>query len=374
MRIVFCGTLVPEVYDTKLKYLSPAANRFQTEFCKELLHQGNELEILSYIGFPVEGEMPDFAKRNDFFEGRIEYIYKTEGVKSSIRLFKKRLVEKAQNADVIIAYNVVYAWISLPRITKHCKIKSALILADYTEMSSYQSLIRKLYARMQLYSIRRYALVVGLSANTKRFLKRGQKFYCMEGGISRAVYNFFSNPTSGQGKIKLMYSGLLEEVTGIDILLEAFHNVKSPNICLLVSGKGSMESLLKDYEKKDNRIENLGYMEYEEYLKMLCTADILINPRNMNLQENKNNFPSKIMEFLATGKMIISTKFSGYNKFEDVITFCESNAADMSRVIMDAVSGNRANMDEIYNRNRECAKRYLWDQQIGHISKLLKSL
>lgn len=368
MRIVFCGTLVPEVYDTNLKYLSPAANRFQAEFCRELLRQGNELEILSYIGFPVDGEMPDFSKENDFFESRIEYIYKTAGMKSSIRLFMRRLKEKAQKADVIIAYNVVYAWIFLPQIVKQCKTRSALILADYTEVSSYQSLVRKLYARMQLHSIRQYDLVVGLSMNTKRFLKKGQEFHCMEGGISQFVYDFFSVPTKEQGEIKLMYSGLLEEVTGIDILLEAFSNVEFPNIRLLVSGKGSMENLVKQYEKKDNRIENLGYMEYEQYLKMLCTADILINPRNMDLEENRNNFPSKIMEYLATGKIIISTKFSGYNKFEDVIIFCESNTADMSRVVMDVIYKCRENKDKIYNRNREFAKRYLWSQQIKHIS------
>lgn len=372
MKIVFCGTIVPEIYDTKLRYLSPAANRFQVNFCKELVYQGNELEILSYIGFPVEENIPDFSETTDFFENSIEYIYKAGEMKNNIKYFMQKLKKKAANADVVITYNIIYAWLLLPYWAKKNKKRSVLILADYTGALSYQNWIKKVYAELQGYSIRKYDFVVGLSDDAKRLLSRKQLFSCMEGGISEYVYNRFADFTLPQDDIVFMYAGLLEAVTGIDILLEAFHNTTAQNIRLLVSGKGSMEELVDKYEEKDKRIINLGYMEYEKYLDTLRETDVLVNPRNMHLDENANNFPSKIMEYLAVGKPIISTKFAGYNRFKDVIIFCESNVDDMKNKIDRARLDCRNDRENVYERNRRFARNFLWRNQVQKFMEFIQ--
>ena len=62
-----------------------------------------------------------------------------------------------------------------------------------------------------------------------------------------------------------MYAGILEKVTGIDLLIEAFQGIENPQIELYISGKGSLESLVNEATIKDSRIHYYGCTEYEEY-------------------------------------------------------------------------------------------------------------
>lgn len=367
MKVLFCGTVVPESYDTKLRYLSPASNRFQINFCKELIRQGNSLKFLSYIGFPIEGDIPDFKSEEDFLHGSVEYVYRKKNIVESIWSFTTKVGQYMKEADVLISYNVVYTWMIAPLLSKRKHIRAVLLLADYTEASSFESYKKRCYAKLQLCSIRHYDVVVGLSANSKRFLKGKQAFIRMEGGISEFVYDFFNKKELPGDKAILMYSGLLEPVTGIDLLLEAFYRIEDNDIELWVSGKGSLNEKVREYESMDGRIVNIGYLDYEQYLSRLKKVQILINPRNMNLQENENNFPSKMMEYLATGKSIISTKFAGYERFEEYMVFCESNVEDMKAVIEQFVRNQGYKDESIYPRNREFARNFLWKNQVQEV-------
>lgn len=366
MKILFCGTIVPTVYDTKLKYMSPAANRFQINICETLVQQGHDVSIVSYIGFPME-EKFDFASEESFFPGKIEYVYKQENTRKSIAQFASMLKAKLNEVEAVFAYNVTYAWLGLPAWSKRKNVKSVLLLADYTEAKTFRSVFMKIYAQMQYWSIRRYQYVVGLSENVERFLGSKQYFYRMEGGISRKLYELFTPPDTDREETLFMYAGLLEPVTGIDILLEAFCKVQHSGIRLLISGKGNLENVVEEYCKKDSRITYLGYMEYEEYLRMLSKVDVLVNPRNMNLEENQNNFPSKVMEYLATGKYIMSTKFVGYTRFCDAISFCESDVLSMEATIETMADVCKENRNERYEKNREFAQKFLWDRQVANL-------
>jgi glycosyltransferase involved in cell wall biosynthesis len=48
----------------------------------------------------------------------------------------------------------------------------------------------------------------------------------------------------------------------------------------------------------------------DEYSTMLQKAAVLVNPRPSRLLENRYNFPSKLMEYMASGRPILSTATS----------------------------------------------------------------
>lgn len=56
MKILFCGTHLPEKYKGELNYLLNVANRFQNNFVKHLRGLGCKVVELSYIGIPVSGK------------------------------------------------------------------------------------------------------------------------------------------------------------------------------------------------------------------------------------------------------------------------------------------------------------------------------
>ena len=169
-----------------------------------------------------------------------------------------------------------------------------------------------------------------------------------------------------------MYSGILEKVTGIEMLIDAFLECNDDNIQLNVTGDGSLAEWIRDVSKRDNRIHYYGCIPYDEYRKKLSEADILINPRNMNLPENQNNFPSKIMEYLATGKMVISTKFPGWKRYQKYITFCENDSQSLQMTIEEWALSIKKRGEQEYFSNREFARRFLWNEQVEAIINFLR--
>ena len=92
----------------------------------------------------------------------------------------------------------------------------------------------------------------------------------------------------------------------------------------------------------------------------------MVNPRNMNLPENENNFPSKIMEYLATGKPIISTRFPGWEKYNKYIAFCESTVEGLQNALETSDAGRDREKEQ-----RKFAAGFLWSNQVKKIQSLL---
>ena len=371
MNILFCGSNAPQELDTQLHYLSAAANRYQYRFMQALSEQGHSVEVFSYIGFPLEdgGREAILGGQTPF---PVHYVFKQENLPDTLRECRRTLREQLREADIAFAYNSLYAWFLLPKLCKKSGKQSVLILADYSGPESYHSLPRKLYARLMLHNIRKYDVVVGLSEQTKRYLTRKQRFLCSEGGIDKAFYDRFAVLPERCGDRKIfMYAGILEKVTGLDLLLEAFMQLPDAGCELRISGKGSMEETVREAARKDPRIKYLGFLAYEEYLGCLEQADVLVNPRNMHMEENRNNFPSKIMEYLATGREILSTRFVGWEKFGANVTFCDSDARAMREALTQCGLNVEKNREVRYTQNREFALSYLWQEQIKRIIKFI---
>lgn len=367
MKLIMCGTMVPSEYENKIQYLSNAANRFQLNFVKEMKKEC-DISVYSYLGIAVDEQIQTELSQKT---GDIQIYFRTADRLTGVMRYKRAVKQALKQVDCLMTYNVTYAWMFAPALARRLGKKSALILADYSGEESYHSLARRLYARLQLRVIQKYDVVIGLSETTKRYLKPNQRFLCVEGGIDQDVYDYFGQVSAEEQQYEesittYMYAGILEPVTGVDMLLKAFSRIDNPAIRLKISGKGSMVKLVQEATEQDHRIIYLGCVPYEEYLSNLKQADVLVNPRNMNLPENANNFPSKIMEYLATGKPIISTRFPGWEKYNEYINFCNS-AIDGLRTALEMTDVGRDREKE----QRKFAASFLWSNQVQKIYSFL---
>lgn len=358
MKILFCGTNVSEEIEYQVRDISAAGNRFQNNLVRNLKKCGHEVIECSYIGVPIPENIRQQQKGN--------VVFKTNGFLKSVLAYRRMARKLMDDTDIIMCYNITYAWLLLPIWACQKKKQSIAIIADYSEAESYHRLPGKVYAYLQRVSMRHFDTVVGLSANIAEKLKEKQRFVLMEGGIDQELYDAFSyQEAKEKNVIHMLYSGLLSHVTGVDKLLEIMQTVKNPKLRLLISGKGDLEDAVKEFAEEDKRIIYLGHLPYEEYVKQLKEADVLLNPRNMELPENQNNFPSKIMDYLAAGKTIISTKFVGWERFQEYIIFCKSYeemAEQLEKITI-------AQSKEVYDRNRKFAGEFLWMEQIKRILK-----
>ncbi len=106
----------------------------------------------------------------------------------------------------------------------------------------------------------------------------------------------------------ILYTGTLSSRYGIIDLLDAFSLINDSDFNLIFCGKGdSVDEILKR-GKHDKRIKYLGVLSREETLRKQKEATLLINPRKSSDDYTKYSFPSKTMEYMASGTPTLMTK------------------------------------------------------------------
>lgn len=114
--------------------------------------------------------------------------------------------------------------------------------------------------------------------------------------------------------IRFMYVGMLTENKGIRNLLEAFSNIKDDNISLHIYGQGVLENLVREKEKKDNRIKYYGQLSKEELKEEWIKNDVLIVP---SIWEEP--FGRVVIEGNQFGLPVIGSNRGGIKEIIDLI-------------------------------------------------------
>ena len=131
----------------------------------------------------------------------------------------------------------------------------------------------------------------------------------------------------------ILYSGTLASKYGIKNLVNAFRLIPDKNYRLLICGDGDFKNELKEHIKQDNRIIYKGQLPRKEILRLQRYADLLVNPRTPDGEFTKYSFPSKTMEYLASGTPTLLYKLPGipdeYYKYCFTLD-CNNNIKDLS--------------------------------------------
>lgn len=112
----------------------------------------------------------------------------------------------------------------------------------------------------------------------------------------------------------ILYSGTLAKRYGILTLLEAFKGIERKDIGLIIIGSGDSESIVRNVSNCDSRIIYLGQIPHEQVLQYQSKAWLLVNPRTSEGEFTKYSFPSKIMEYLASGTPTLINALPGIPK------------------------------------------------------------
>lgn len=103
---------------------------------------------------------------------------------------------------------------------------------------------------------------------------------------------------------EILYVGTIPgHIRNPKFFLEIFTRINDDGIQLTLIGPSTCESMIQEYVNKDHRIKRIQSVPHNEAIKRIESADILLNLGN-NLMTMT---PSKIFEYISTGKPIIST-------------------------------------------------------------------
>lgn len=351
------------------RHASEAANNFVGRLTGELQRE-NEVRMLSFYGFPDEGGWSP-KKRMEVSAQNIEFVIRRRGIIGIVDFFcyQWKAFRLMREVDYVLLYN--YYWINYAVLlfARLLGVQTALIVADHSDIRSCSSLFRRLLAKWAERDYQRFGRLVFLSYVLYKRFPHPQKLF-FPGAIHMEDYAMFRYRK--KRTCRYLYSGLLNEVTGIDLYLSAIQKTSLQNVEFWFTGRGPLESIIREAAQNDVRIVYKGFVSREEYYRILDSVDIVVNPRNMNLPENQNNFPSKIMEYLASGNIVVSTQFPGWEVFAPHILFCETSTEGLCQGLLQAFH-HRKNGERIFDQNRDFVKQYDWGSQTQRLISFLRS-
>jgi len=104
----------------------------------------------------------------------------------------------------------------------------------------------------------------------------------------------------------VFYAGSRGPWAGVDLLLDAWNHVSHDKAQLWLCGQGKT-GRLDQASAHDPRIVDYGVVPETRLRELMTQATVLVNPRPPAYAGNTLNFPSKVLDYLGTGKPVVST-------------------------------------------------------------------
>lgn len=153
----------------------------------------------------------------------------------------------------------------------------------------------------------------------------------------------------------VIYAGGLFEKYGLKMLVDGFIQANVENATLLLYGDGPYVEELKEVCKTHSNVEYRGVVPNEIVVAEELKASLLVNPRFSTEELTKYSFPSKNMEFMASGTPLLTTKLPGMPKeyYPYVFLFEEETVAGYAYAITKALSYSENELKDFGKKGRD---------------------
>lgn len=141
---------------------------------------------------------------------------------------------------------------------------------------------------------------VYLTEQMKVRTKSTKPYRVVEGIYDQANEQYIASDCNSSLKT-IFYSGKLHQKFGARLLVDAFRLIKDDAARLVLCGSGDCEDYIKSCAELDNRIIFKGQIPREECIRLQAQAKLLVNPRTPEGEFTRYSFPSKNIQYLASG-------------------------------------------------------------------------
>lgn len=321
MNVLFIGSIYSSSFKKILTDaglpISSAGQTFQTALL-------NGLDQLCNVRVISEFFIPTYPKFKKCFIPSGKFNHKDDEINdTSISFVNLPLLKKASQffsyyrevrrnlnwADVIIVYEATSRQLLAPVLAAKKKPKIAIVpdLPEYMSDNSNPVYVfaKKIDRWLIDFAMKRFNGFVLLSHFMKDRLRiKNQDYLVLEGIFDLKDQR---NQVEKDSKKIVLYTGKIEKWFGLEDLLKAFCKVKGPDYRLYLCGPGDIE-MVNSYIDRDNRIVYKGCLTHEEVLELQKKATLLVNPRHSTDDYTLYSFPSKTMEYMASGTPTLMCK------------------------------------------------------------------
>jgi hypothetical protein len=381
MDIAFLSGLFPselenDIIKNSIGRVDYAANNLQTSFVNGLDRCNSEpIKIFNslYIGSYPIGYKKIFIKTTFFSHkhqskdiniGFINLPVIRELHKSFSTFLKlnKWSKENDQNKKVLLVYGVYTPFLLSAFFIKlfNKNIKTCLIVPDLPEyMSDSKSIFRIFFKFINQLVINKLLSFVDSFVLLSDFV--ADKLYIKNRPWVRieGIYNdnicFLDNTISKNDLKIIMYCGNLDKTQGIIELLNAFSTILESNYRLWFTGSGDALSEIVNRINFDSRISYFGKLSKNELLQKQSQCTLLINPLGEDHPKVKYFFPSKTMEYLASGKPTLMHKLPCIPlEYHPYLFFFTSDTLDaMRELIVEVCNTSESELSKLGAKAKE---------------------
>lgn len=359
MKVIYVSSLISnkkinEIINHSKKKPLQSIQKFHRLLCEGLIKNNTKVETISAIPMSSKISQKKIWIEKKEEENGIKYRYipfiNIIGIRQLcifiniifmiINIILNQKEDKIFICDIL---NTTIAYTTLI-LSKILKFKCIAIVTDLPEnMGNKENLNKKINRFLQ----NRFDGYVLLTETMNEVMNTKKRPYIVIEGIADIKMNNVENSIQNKYNNKVcIYAGGLYEKYGVKMLIEAFLKINNKDIELHLYGSGELEEYIRNI--KEEKIKFFGVVENEKIVKEELKATLLINPRFTDKEYTKYSFPSKNMEYMASGTPILTTKLLGIpEEYYQYIYMFEDETEE----------GFKAKIEEVLNYDRNILKK-----------------
>lgn len=262
---------------------------------KKLYYRGHWDQWNRHIYYITEWNIKGLKYLSQIYYGYMA-IKKRSGIDKTVAII-----------DILnISYNI--------GIVKACKKMGIPVIGIITDLpeilfSEFEEYVRKKCMEI-IKECDGYVLLTE-AMNDRINIDKNKPYIVIEGQVDNSMKNYPNKFHSKKNPYVCLYSGSINQIHGIEYMVRGFLKANLKNVELHIYGEGDFEPELKIICEKNENIKYFGVKLIDEVIEAQTKATLLINPRPTNQEFVKYSFPSKNMEYMASGTPVLTTRLPG---------------------------------------------------------------
>jgi glycosyltransferase involved in cell wall biosynthesis len=265
---------------------------------KYLARRGHELFVITRR-FPGQPAREANAGIHVFRTGYIHNKYLRAFSFNLLGFFRALLLMRRHRIELIHAHAVTAGFfgVLLSRLTGR-----PMVATPHGTIVGWGFPVREILRFFERLTLRGASRVIFISRPAREVLSPLARHHTLlSNAIDLEDYDF-GLPRPRPGRVRFLFLGRLEEVKGVETLIEAFSRLlkRCPKSSLAIAGEGSMKNRIVNLilHKRTDRILYLGWTDSREALR---ASDAFVLPSTEKGQ------PVALLEAMASGRIVITS-------------------------------------------------------------------
>lgn len=384
MKILWCGPFFSDAALQEKKAPNQAAAKWSRGFLRGLEAAGVEIRVIDHCSeqrWPRgrvfwQGNSPRWFL--DWFPcERVSYC-NAWGVKDTWLAWAyaraARRIFSTWRPDIVLCYNSLHSFnVACMREASKVGVRSVPIILDGDDprQDNWTKLVRD----------NRFASgIVFLSWwMYQNYPNHNLPLFHMDGGADgfKGILSETSLPVPPRSTCTytLVHTGALDKWRGLDFMRGVVRACRRSDVRFVFCGKCDKATMWAEFGN-DPRVEVKGFVSNEEVDKISRKADAFLNVRTPGLGDNLVNYPSKVPQYLAWGKPVVSTWNDSFSPdYRDILEVCDDTPEGFVRVLEDVLAWDEEKRRAKFNQIKVWFdERKSWTRQSSRLLDFIGTL